>query len=109
MRYVRSLTALLALCIAEALSTSTQAAEIVIGNPETPYETRTDAVLKTVLENRPGVQVGAIVASGAVVFKAMDASKGAIDIDPGVQMPDNQSFYDEYVTRRRTVVAGAGS
>src|SRR4051812_27081640 len=63
------------------------AAEIVIGNPQTPYTDAIAAVTKAVLEDRLGAQARTVHASGAVIFKAMDANKGDIDIDPGMQMP----------------------
>jgi ABC-type proline/glycine betaine transport system substrate-binding protein len=108
-RYAKFLTGLLAVFVAHVLSVSTEAAEIVIGNPETPYETPTDAVLKSVLENRLGVDVRTVVASAAVVFKAMDANKGAIDIDPGMQMPTNVTLFDEFVTHKKTVIVAHNS
>ena len=66
-------------------------------------------ITKAVLEDRLGVQVRTVHASAAVMFKAMDANHGDIDIDPVMQMPNNQSLVDEYVTRKGTVVVAPHS
>jgi glycine betaine/proline transport system substrate-binding protein len=98
-----------ALLVAYAVVSPLRAAEIVIGNPQTPYTDAIAAVTKAVLEDRLGVQARTVHASGAVIFKAMDANKGDIDVDPGMQMPNNQSLVDEYVTRKGTVIVASNS
>ena len=107
MRCLRTLILLTAILCAAAARL--QAAEIVIGNPQTPYTDAIAAVTKAVLEDRLGVQARTVHASGAVIFKAMDANRGDIDIDPGMQMPNNQSLVDEYVTRKGTVIVAKNS
>ncbi len=98
-----------ALLAGYAIVSPLAAAEIVIGNPQTPYTDAIAAVTRAVLEDRLGVQARTVHASGAVIFKAMDANRGDIDVDPGMQMPNNQSLVDEYVTRKGTVIVASNS
>ena len=109
MRHANIFAPAIALLAAHAILSPAHAAEIVIGNPQTPYTDAIAAVTKALLEDRLGVQARTVHASGAVIFKAMDANKGDIDIDPGMQMPNNQSLVDEYVTRRGTVIVPTNS
>jgi len=102
-------TLIIAAAATGAISKTSCATEIVIGHPQTPYTDATSAIFKAVMEDRLGVQVRVVHVSGAVAFKAMDANRGDIDIDTGMQMPNNQSLVDEYVTKKGTVVVAKNS
>lgn len=99
MRYVLSFV-VVTLC---ALIHTARAAEVVLAYPVTPYGDAFMAITKAIIEDRLGVQARLITSSNPVIFKAMDANKGDMDIGT-VQLPNSQSLVDEYVTKRGTVV-----
>jgi glycine betaine/proline transport system substrate-binding protein len=80
-----------------------QAAEIVLGHPSTPYGDAILAVIKATIEDRLGIKTRVVAASAPVIWKAMDANRGDMDVGT-VQLPNSQSLVDEYVTRKGTVV-----
>jgi glycine betaine/proline transport system substrate-binding protein len=94
------------LLLIAALGTTLQpacSAEIVLGHPSTPYGDAILAIIKATLEDRLGVRVRVVSSSAPVIWKAMDANRGDMDVGT-VQLPNSQSLVDEYVTRKGTVV-----
>lgn len=78
-------------------------AELSLAHPSTPYGDALFSVLATIIEDRFGVQTRAVNSSNPVIFKALDANRGDIDIG-AVQLPNGQSQVDEYVTGKKTVI-----
>jgi glycine betaine/proline transport system substrate-binding protein len=85
------------------LSQPVRAAEVVLAYPSTPYGDAFMSVIKAIIGDRLGVQARLLSSSNPVIFKAMDANRGDMDIGT-VQLPNSQSLVDEYVTRKGTVV-----
>lgn len=80
-----------------------QAAEIVIGVPNWPSANAGANILKTIAERNFGADVTLVPSSNPVIFAAMDAGEGDIDVHPEVWLPSQKSFVDEYVRQAGTV------
>jgi glycine betaine/proline transport system substrate-binding protein len=72
------------------------AADIAIGVPSWPSAKAGAAVLKTLAEQEFGADVKMVPGTNPVIFAAMAAGKGDIDVHPEVWLPNQQSFVDEY-------------
>ena len=87
-----------------AAGAAVHAAEtVVIGQPNWAYAKVMTNVLKVVAEDNLGLEVEFVPGTHPVFFKAMDQSKGDVDVHPDVWLPNNQGFVDEYVNGKGTV------
>jgi glycine betaine/proline transport system substrate-binding protein len=85
-----------------------KAVDVVLPDPGYPGGTAIVNVIKTIAEQRLGLDVDLVKSSSMpVIWKAMDAGNGDIDVWPEVWMPNQKSLVDEYVTRKGTVKLGS--
>ena len=103
--FARSFTAFgaAALISAGAVTTSAQAADVVIGVPNWPSVNVTAHVLKVVMEDNLGLEVELQNGTNPVVFEAMD--RGDMHVHPEVWLPNQANLHDKYVKERSTVIA----
>ncbi len=103
MRHAGCIARLLPIVVLCTMLQPARAADLVLGHPSTPYGDAILAVIKATVEDRLGIKTRVVASSAPVIWKAMDANRGDIDVGT-VQLPNSQSLVDEYVTRRGTVV-----
>ena len=88
--------------------TNSFAADAMLPDPNYPGGKALVHVIKTIAEQRLGLEIGTVPASSMpVIWKAMDSGKGDIDVWPEVWMPNQKALVDEYVTERGTVRLGS--
>lgn len=98
-----------AAAIAFAATTVAAQEKVAIGQPSWPGAQIMSKIIGTVIETRLGGEVGYAPGSNAVIFEAMDAGRGDIDVHPDVWLPNQSSFTDKYVDAAGTVALSAGS
>ncbi len=83
--------------------------KVMIGEPSWPGAKIMANVIGQVIESRLGGEVGYAPGANAVIFAAMDGSRGDIDVHPDVWLPNQSSFTDQYVDGTGTVSLSSGS
>ncbi len=97
-------TLCLTLGLVLVLNTVAAAAEkINVGVPNWPSARAIANIIKVVLEGELGYEAGLVPGSNPVIYKAMDAGKGDIDVHPDTWMPNQANLRKEYVEKRGTV------
>ncbi|GED41520.1 MULTISPECIES: ABC transporter substrate-binding protein [Cobetia] len=96
---MKHITSTLILSLSSGLA---NAADVTVGVPNWPTAAATSHILKVVMEDYLGLDVGLQNGTNAVIFEAMD--KGTIDVHPEVWLPNQQSLHDKYVKERGTVL-----
>ncbi|WP_372881244.1 glycine betaine ABC transporter substrate-binding protein [Psychromonas sp.] len=79
-----------------------QAADLVLGVPSWPSASVTSNVIKTVLEENLGLDVGMQSGTNPIIWEAMDRS--SMQVHPEVWLPNQQNLYQKYVVDNGTVV-----
>ena len=102
---IRTILFVTALTTATA-TTSAQAADVVIGEPNWPSAKATAYVLKEVIEQELGMDVEISPGNNAVIFKAMDRGRGDIDVHPEVWLPNQKNLVDTYTGKGTVAVSG---
>ncbi|MGB5444269.1 MAG: glycine betaine ABC transporter substrate-binding protein [Psychromonas sp.] len=93
------------LCLAVSLGltgVSAQAADLVLGVPSWPSAGVTSNVLKIVLEENLGLDVGMQSGTNPIIWEAMD--RGTMQVHPEVWLPNQQNLYEKYVVENGTVI-----
>ena len=93
------------LCVATTLATaslSAQAADLVLGVPSWPSASVTSNVIKEVLEENLGLEVGLQSGSNPIIWEAID--RGTMQLHPEVWLPNQQNLHDKYVVEKGTAV-----
>jgi glycine betaine/proline transport system substrate-binding protein len=86
---------------------ASQAADVVIGEPNWPSAKVTANILKVILEDNLGLEVELQSGNNAVIFEAMD--KGSMGVHPEVWLPNQKNLHDIYVTEKGTVLQSKNS
>lgn len=76
---------------------------ITIGDVQYPAYQAKMHLMKILIEEKLGGQVELKPAGNPVMYAGMDAGEGDIDIHADAWMPNQQSFYQEYVVEKGTV------
>ena len=95
--------------LALAVAPTAAAEKIVIGDPGWPGAKIIANVIKTVITDKLGGEAELVPAKNPAIYAGMDAGKGGIDVHPDVWLPNQQSFTDEYVEKKKTVALSSGS
>ncbi|MDN2664578.1 hypothetical protein OW492_14465 [Psychromonas sp. 14N.309.X.WAT.B.A12] len=93
------------LCLAISLGltgVSAQSADLVLGVPSWPSAGVTSNVIKIVLEENLGLDVGMQSGTNPIIWEAMD--RGSMQLHPEVWLPNQQNLYQKYVVENGTVV-----
>ncbi len=93
-------TAIVALLTTGTLA---QAEDIVLGVPNWAAANATSNILKIVIEENFGLEVGLQNGTNSIIFEAMDA--GSMHLHPEVWLPNQQNLYDTFVVENKTVIA----
>lgn len=83
--------------------TITQAEDIVLGVPNWAAGAATSNILKIVIEENFGLEVGLQNGTNPIIFEAMDA--GSMHLHPEVWLPNQQNLHDKFVVKNKTVIA----
>lgn len=95
--------------VAVTIATSPAAADkIVIGDPGWPGAKIIAHVIKTVVTDKLGGEAELVPAKNPAIYAGMDAGKGSIDVHPDVWLPNQKSFTDEFVDKKKTVALSEG-
>lgn len=90
---------------ASTLATAAAATEkINLGELNWPGSKVIANILKIVIENNFDAEVGIVPSTNPVVYKAMDAGNGDIDVHTDTTRPNQDNLINEYVYERGTVV-----
>ena len=89
---------------AGVFSTQALADKVVIGVPNWTGAKAAANVIKHIGETYLGQEIGLSPGSNPVIFKAMDRSKGDIDVHPEVWMPNQANLVEQYSEDNGTVV-----
>jgi glycine betaine/proline transport system substrate-binding protein len=103
-------TLVLALVLAFGLAGGANAKEkVVLGELNWTGSTAITHVLKVILEDRIGVDVGVVQASGPVIWAAMDKGKGGLDVYTDLWMPNQSASWAKFVQKgsKETVLANS--
>lgn len=86
-----------------ATSAMAQGTSINIGVPNWPGARGIAAILKATIEKELGGKAGTVTGTNPVIYAAMDAGKGDIDVHPDSWMPNQLNFKTEFVDQKKTV------
>ena len=103
MRTKKTLVAL-AICAGIQASSAAATEKINLGELNWPGSKVIANILKIVIENNFDVEVGIVPSTNPVVYKAMDAGNGDIDVHTDTTRPNQDNLIKEYVGERGTVV-----
>lgn len=90
------------------MPTVAAADKIVIGDPGWPGAKIIAHVIKTVVTDKLGGEADLVPAKNPAIYAGMDAGKGGIDVHPDVWLPNQKSFTDEFVDKKKTVALSEG-
>lgn len=91
------------------VSASFAQSKVMIGEPSWPGAKIIATLIEVIVTEKLGGEADKVPGSNAVIFAAMDAGKGDIDVHPDVWLPNQSSFTSEYVDEKGTVGLSAGS
>lgn len=85
------------------LAGTASADDIVLGVPNWAAASATSNILKIVIEENFGLEVGLQNGTNPIIFEAMDS--GSMHLHPEVWLPNQQNLHDTFVKENGTVVA----
>ncbi|MDE0253602.1 MAG: glycine/betaine ABC transporter substrate-binding protein [Rhodospirillaceae bacterium] len=87
-----------------AVAAPAQAESVNIGVPNWVGAKAIANLIKVVVETKMGGTTDMVPGTNASIFAGMDRGKGEIDIHPDVWLPNQETFTNEYVKKKKTVV-----
>jgi len=94
--------------LSACFTSGVMAADSTFPDPNYPGGQATVYAIKVVAEQRLGLEIDTTpMGAVPVIWKAMDAGKGDIDVWPEVWMPNQKGLVDQYVTQKGTVKLGS--
>ena len=104
---LQKISRLVVLILASSTTVVASAADVTLPDPNYAGGRALTHILKVVAEQRLGLDVGVTrINSFPTIWKAMDAGKGDIDVNPEVWMPNQAGLVNEYVNDKGTVKLG---